>query len=156
MAGECESEGEGWGRSLPLGEIVPLVCPCGWGERKGSLVEEEEEVEVEEGGRPRSCRMMQFLLGPECSPSWDGAFLLRNAAAAAAASSRSFSMGLLGRPAAFFGLLAPNGHTAMGFLRDARWPLLLPTEFSECRVPEGEGPQEVDDDNDVILKEELA
>lgn len=154
MAGDWESEGEGWGRSLPLGEIVPLVCPCGWGERKVSLVE-EEDVEVEEGGRPRSCRMMQFLLGPECSPSWDGAFLLRSAAAAAA-SSRSFSMGLLGRPAAFFGLPAPNGHTAVGFLSAARWPLLLLMEFSECRVPEGEGLQVVNDDNDVILKEELT
>lgn len=155
MAGEWESEGKGWGRSLPLGETVPLVCACGWGERKGSLVEEEDDVEVEEGGRPRSCKMMQFLLGPECSPSWEGAFLLRSAAAAAA-SSRSFSMGLLGRPAAIFGLLVPNGHTAVGFLRVARWPPLLLMEFSECGTPEGKGPQVADDDNDVILKEELT
>lgn len=152
-AGEWESEGEGWGRSFPLGEIVPLVCPCEWEERKGSLAEEEEDVDVEEGGRPRSCRMMQFLLGPECSPSWDGAFLLRSAAAAAA-SSRSFSMGLLGRPDAFLGLPMASGHTAAGFLRAARWP--LPTEFSECTGPEGEGAQVFGDDNDVILKEELT
>lgn len=70
----------------------------------GGLEEEddEEEEEAAEGGRPRSWRMMQFLSGPECSPSWDGALRLRRAAAAAA-SSRSFSICLLGRPTGFLG-----------------------------------------------------
>lgn len=31
-AGEWDSEGEGWGRGLLLGENLPLVCPCGRGE----------------------------------------------------------------------------------------------------------------------------
>lgn len=79
-----------------LGESVPLVCPCERGGGRGFL---EEEAAVE-GGRPRSWRMMQFLSGPECSPSWDGALRLRSAAAVAA-SSRSFSICLLGRPTGF-------------------------------------------------------
>lgn len=62
--------------------------------------EEVEEEEAAEGGRPLSWRMMQFLSGPECSPSWVGALRLRRAAAAAA-SSRSFSICLLGRPTGF-------------------------------------------------------
>lgn len=68
--------------------------------------EDDEEEETVEGGGPRSCRTMQFLSGPECSPSWDGAFRLRKAAAAAA-SSRSFSICLLGRPTGFLGLAPP-------------------------------------------------
>lgn len=64
--------------------------------------EEEEEEEAVEGGRPLSCRIMQFLSGPEWSPSWDGALRLRTEAAAAA-SSRSFSICLLGRPTGFLG-----------------------------------------------------
>lgn len=50
-AGEWDSEGEGWGRGLLLGESVPLVCPCGRGEEMGALEEEEETVG---GGRPLS------------------------------------------------------------------------------------------------------
>lgn len=111
-AGECDSEGEGWGRGLLLGESVPLVCPCGRSEGAGVLDDDDEEPE--EGGRPRSWRMMQFLSGPECSPSWEGAFRLRRAAAAAA-SSRSFSICLLGRPTGFRGRPEAAGCTDGGF-----------------------------------------
>lgn len=96
-------------RGLLLGESVPLVCPCGKGEGIGGLDEEDEveEEEAAEGGRPRSWRIMQFLSGPECSPSWDGALRLRRAAAAAA-SSRSFNICLLGRPTGFLGRPGPT------------------------------------------------
>lgn len=72
----------------------------------GALDEEDEEEEEAEGGRPRSWRTMQFLSGPECSPSWEGALRLRRAAAAAA-SSRSFSICLLGRPTGFLARPGP-------------------------------------------------
>lgn len=78
-------------------------------------LEEEDEEEAAEGGRPRSWRMMQFLSGPECSPSWDGALRLRRAAAAAA-SSRSFSICLLGRPTGFLGRPEATCRTATGLL----------------------------------------
>lgn len=79
------------------GESVPLVCEWGRGEGEGAGPLEEEE---EEGGRPRSWRRMQFLSGPECSPSWDGALRFLTVAAVAA-SSRSRSVCLLGRPTGF-------------------------------------------------------
>ena len=97
------------------GESVPLVWPCGRREWVGALEEEEGEAAVE-GGRPRSWRTMQFLSGPECSPSWDGALRFRRAAAVAA-SSRSFNICLLGRPTGFFSLPDPAWRTPGGFPR---------------------------------------
>lgn len=92
------------------------------------------------GGRPRSCRRRQFL--SECSPSCDGALRLRRAAAAAA-SSRSFSICLLGRPT--------------GFLV---WPpsLLLPPEPSQGTATDGGGALAVvrlEEDGDEALREDL-
>lgn len=99
------------------------------------VLDEEDEVEDEgvvKFDRPRSWKMMQFLSGPECSPSWDGALRLRRAAAAAV-SSRTFSIGLLGRPTEFLSLPEPKGRTAMDLLGDARRPPLPPApELSEC------------------------
>lgn len=110
-----------------------------------------EEEEEEEGGRPRSCRRRQFLSGPECSPSCDGALRLRRAAAAAA-SSRSFSICLLGRPTGF--LVWPS-----------RGPpsLPLPPEFSEGTADDGDGGSggalaaaaRLEEDGDEALREDL-
>lgn len=86
------------------------------------------------GGRLRSCRMIEFLSGPECSPSCDGASRLRSAAAAAA-SSLSLSCCLLGRPTGFLGLPGPGGRPgpawrAGGGAGATIW-LPLPLEFSD-------------------------
>lgn len=125
---------------------------------------EVEEEEIEVGGRPRSWRMMQFLSGPECSPSWDGALRLRRAAAAAA-SSRSFSICLLGRPTGFLALPGAIGRTAIGLLGDTRWTpltLLLPPttplhpEYSGCMtVGDLPGAWLEEENDDTVLKEEL-
>ncbi|KAJ7999464.1 hypothetical protein DPEC_G00194700 [Dallia pectoralis] len=78
---------------------------------------------------------MQFLSGPECSPSCDGALRLRSAAAAAA-SSLSLSCCLLGRPTGFLvlpgpgGRPGPTGRTGEAAGAAAWLPLLLP-EFSD-------------------------
>lgn len=94
VVGEWASVGEGWGWGLLLGESVPLVCPCA-----GALEDKDDALE---GGRPLSWRTMQFLSGPECSPSWDGTLRLRRTVAAATCS-RSFNICLLGRPTGFLG-----------------------------------------------------
>lgn len=151
-AGEWDSDGDGWGRGLLPGESEPLVCPCGRGE--GAAVFDED------GGRPLSWRMMQFLSGPECSPSCDGALRLRSAAAAAAAaSSRSFSICLLGRPTGFLGLPGPTWRTGGGGHLAAA-PAKLPPlpEFSDWLVAGGlPGPrlEEDEDAEEDILREEL-
>lgn len=125
--------------------------------------DEEEEEEAVEGGRPRSWRMMQFLSGPECSPSCDGAFRLRRAAAAAA-SSRSFNICLLGRPTGFLVRLEPGWRTATGLPGGTRWPPMLPPPpppplpvFSDCTAGKGRpGPRlEEEEKEDAVLREEL-
>lgn len=118
------------------------------------VFEEEDEEEGADGGRPLSWSTMQFLSGPECSPSCDGALRLRRAAAAAA-SSLSLSICLLGRPTGFLDRPGPTWRTATGFPGATRWLLTMlpPPEFSECMDVWGlAGPRLEDDDT---LKEEL-
>ena len=97
---------------------------------------------------------MQFLSGPERSPSCDGALRLRSAAAATAAS-RCRSICLLGRPTGFLGRGPEGPRPRAAAAAPEQGPPPPPPEFSEG--PEGlpsPRPEDEDEDEEELLAEE--